>query len=76
MGAIVCGELEQGEFVVLQFSLSSSLHLLELRARVCHRWGYYCGFEFLVVGEVQRERIKQACEELPMKGGQDEHGNS
>jgi hypothetical protein len=30
----------------------------------------------LVVGEVQRERIKQACEGLPMKGGQDEHGNS
>ena len=76
MGAMVSGELEQGEFVVLQFSLSSSSHILELRARVCHRCGYYCGFEFLVVGDVQRERIKQACKGLPMKDGQDEHGHS
>jgi c-di-GMP-binding flagellar brake protein YcgR len=76
MGATVSGELEPGEFVVLQFSLSSSSHILELRARVCHRCGYYCGFEFLVVSDLQRERIKQACEGLPTKDGQDEHGNS
>jgi hypothetical protein len=42
---------------------------VELRARVCHRCGYYCGFEFLVVSDVQRELIKQACEGLPMKDG-------
>jgi c-di-GMP-binding flagellar brake protein YcgR len=76
MGATVSGELEQGEFVVLQFSLSSSSSILELRARVCHRCGYHCGFEFLVVSDVQRERIKQACEGLPMKDGQDKHKNS
>jgi c-di-GMP-binding flagellar brake protein YcgR len=76
LGAIVSGELEPGEFVVLQFSLSSSPHVLELRACVCHRRGYYCGFEFLVVSDVQRERIKLACEGLPTKDGRKEHGNS
>jgi hypothetical protein len=76
MGAMVSGELEQGEFVVLQFSLSSSSHVLELRARVCHRRGYYCGFEFLVVSDVQRGRIKLACEGVPTKDGQEDHGNS
>jgi hypothetical protein len=74
MGAMVSGELEPGEFVVVQFSLSTSSHALELRAHVCHRRGYYCGFEFLVVSDVQRERIKLACEGLPTKEGQ-HHGN-
>jgi PilZ domain-containing protein len=40
MGAMVSGELEPGEFVVVQFSLSTSSHALELRARVCHRRGF------------------------------------
>jgi c-di-GMP-binding flagellar brake protein YcgR len=71
MGAMISGELEQGEFVQLRFSLSSSSHVLELRARVCHRRGYYCGFEFLVVSDAQREHIKLACEELPTKEGQE-----
>lgn len=74
MGAVVSGELEQGEFVLLQFSLAS--HGLELRARVCHRRGYYCGFEFLVVTDLQREHIKLACEGISTKNGQDEHGKS
>jgi hypothetical protein len=65
MGAMVSGELEQGEFVQLRFSLSSSSHVLELRARVCHQRGYYCGFEFLVVSDTQREHIKLACENSP-----------
>jgi len=65
MGATVAGELEQGEFVALQFSIPSIS--LELRACVCHRRGYFCGFEFLVVSDGQRERIKQACEGLPIK---------
>ena len=72
MGAVVSGELEQGEFVLLQFSLAS--HALELRARVRHRHGYYCGFEFLVVSDLQREHIKMACAEISTKDGQDEHG--
>ena len=76
MGATVSGELELGEFVVLQFSLSSTSPILELRARVCHRCGYHCGFEFLVVSDVQCAWIKQACEALPMKDGQDKHENS
>ena len=67
MGATVSGELRQGEFVVLQFSVSSSSPFLELRARVCHRRGYYCGFEFLIVSGRQREVIKLACEGLPIK---------
>lgn len=72
MGAVVSGELEPGEFVLLQFFLAS--HALELRARVCHRRGYYCGFEFLVVSDLQREHIKLACEAVSTKNGQDEHG--
>jgi c-di-GMP-binding flagellar brake protein YcgR len=74
MGATVAGELNQGEFVGLQFfvsSVSSLSQSLELRARVRHRRGYYCGFEFLVVSDVQRERIKLACEGLPTRGGRE-----
>jgi hypothetical protein len=76
MGAMVFGELEQGEFVQLRFSLSSSSHLLELRARVCHQSGYYCGFEFLVVSDAQREHIKLACGELPTQEGEEGERNS
>ena len=76
MGATVSGELEQGEFVQLRFSLSSSPHVLELRARVSHQRGYYSGFEFLVVTDAQREHIKVACEELLTKEGQEGKGNS
>jgi c-di-GMP-binding flagellar brake protein YcgR len=76
MGAMVSGELEQGEFVQLRFSLSSSSHVLELRARVCHQLGYYCGFEFLVVSDAQQKHIKLACEELPTKEGQEGKGNT
>jgi hypothetical protein len=77
MGATVSGELSQDEFVGLEFSVSSLSSLssfsqtLELRARVCHRRGYYCGFEFLVVSDAQRERIKLACARRPTKGGQE-----
>ena len=70
MGAMISGELEQGEFVQLRFSLSSSTRVLELRARVCHRHGHYCGFEFLVVSDAQREQIKLACEGVPTNEGQ------
>jgi hypothetical protein len=72
MGATVAGELEPGEFVLLQFSLLSSSHMLELRARVCYRCGYYFGFEFLVVSEVQREQIKRTCERLPIKDSRED----
>jgi c-di-GMP-binding flagellar brake protein YcgR len=73
MGATVSGELSQGEFVVLQFSVSSSSPSLELRARVCHQRGYHCGFEFLIVSDRQREDIKLACEGLPIKHSQEKH---
>ncbi len=76
MGATVSGELSPGEFVVLQFSVSSSSRSLELRARVCHRRGYYYGFEFLVVSDTQREHIKLACEGLPIKHSHEDRGNS
>ena len=70
MGATITGELSQGEFVGLHFSLpsvSSSWRSLELRARVCHRRGYYYGFEFLIVGDLQRDCIKLACEGLQIR---------
>lgn len=67
MGATVSEELAQGEFVVLQFSVSRTSLPLELRARVCHRRGYYCGFEFLILSDKQREGIKLACEGFPIK---------
>lgn len=79
MGATVSGELTQGEFVVLQFSVSSSSsssQSLELRARVCHQRGYYCGFEFLIVSAQQREHIKLGCKGLPIKYSQVDHKNS
>ena len=74
MGATVSGELSQGEFVALQFSIPSLS--LELRARVRHRRGYYYGFEFLIVSEMQRERIKLACEGLQIRHGQEDRGDS
>jgi PilZ domain len=65
LGATVSGELSQGEFIALQFSIPSVS--LELRACVCHRRGYFYGFEFLIVSDMQRERIRLACEGLPIK---------
>ena len=65
MGATVFGELSQGEFIALQFSIPSVS--LELRACVCHRRGYFYGFEFLIVSDMQRERTKLAGEEIPIK---------
>ena len=56
MGATVSGELSQGEFIALQFSIPSVS--LELRARVCHRRGYFYGFEFLIVSDMQPEHVK------------------
>lgn len=72
MGATVSGQLSQGEFVVLQFSVlaATASRSLELRARVCHQRGYYCGFEFLIVSDQQREHIKLACQALPIKYSQ------
>jgi hypothetical protein len=31
------------------------------------RAGYFCGVEFLIVRDIQREGIKLACEGLPIK---------
>jgi hypothetical protein len=40
------------------------------------RRGYYCGFEFLIVSDIQRERIKLACEGLQIRHGQEDRGDS
>ncbi len=75
IGATVSGELSQGEFVALQLSTPSLFFSLELRGRVCHRRGYYYGFEFLIVSDMQRERIKLACKGLQIRHCQEDRGD-
>ena len=67
MAATIVGELNQNEVVTVQFTLGTSGSELEIRARVAHRHGYYCGFEFLLLSTAQRDCIKNACAGLTQK---------
>jgi PilZ domain len=59
--------LELGEVVTLDVTLPASPEALTLSACVRYRSGFFCGLEFLVVNERQREAIRKACRILSAK---------
>ena len=67
MAATVVGDFRQDEVVTLRFSLGQISPQMEIRARVCHQHGYYCGLEFLRLSDAQRKCIENACDELSRK---------
>jgi hypothetical protein len=67
IGATLTGELENGEIVSLDIPLPLSPYPLKVRAIVRYRQGLRYGFEFLTLGEPQRETIRRVCEMLATK---------
>ncbi len=67
IGATLTGELETGEIVSLDIPLPLSPYPLKVRAIVRYRQGLRYGFEFLTLGEPQRETIRRVCEMLATK---------
>jgi c-di-GMP-binding flagellar brake protein YcgR len=59
--------LELGEVVTLDVTLPASPDAMTLSACVRYRNGYFCGLEFLVVSDRQREAIRKACRVLSAK---------
>lgn len=59
--------LELGEVVTLNVSLPAAAEPLTLSACVRYKSGFFCGLEFLVVSDRQREAIRKACRILAAK---------
>ena len=59
--------LELGEVVTLDVPLPASAEPLTLSACVRYKSGFFCGLEFLVVNDRQREAIRKACRILAVK---------
>ena len=59
--------LELGEVVTVDVPLPACSEPLTLSACVKYRSGFFCGLEFLVVNDQQREAIRKACRILSVK---------
>ncbi len=68
IGATLTGELEKGEIVSLEIPLPLTPYPLKVRAIVRYREGLRYGFEFLTMGESQRDTILRVCEMLASRG--------
>src|ERR1700745_1883542 len=64
IGATLTGSLEPGEIVTLEIPLPLSPYPLKVRAIVRYRQGLRYGFEFLTLGEAQRDTVRRVCELL------------
>ena len=64
IGATLTGELEPGEIVSLEIPLPLSPYPLKVRAIVRYRQGLRYGFEFLTLGDAQRDTVRRVCELL------------
>jgi len=64
IGATLTGDLEPGEIVSLEIPLPLSPYPLKVRAIVRYRQGLRYGFEFLTLGEAQRDTVRRVCELL------------
>ena len=64
IGATLTGEIEKGEIVSLEIPLPLSPYPLKVRAIVRYREGLRYGFEFLTLGDPQREMLRRVCEML------------
>ena len=67
IASTVVGNLSVGEIVTLRFSPTPKSLEVQVRARVSHQRGYYCGFEFLWLSDADRRSVEQACAELSRK---------
>lgn len=61
VGATLSGQLQAGEVVSVEFPIPLPPHLLKLRAVVRYSDGLRCGFEFLVMTDVQKLMLRQIC---------------
>ena len=61
IGATLCGELQIGEVVSLEFPIPIAPHVMKVRAAVRYSKGLHCGFEFLVVTCEQKLMLRQIC---------------
>ena len=61
IGATLCGELQIGEVVSLEFPIPLPPHVMKVRAAVRYSDGLHCGFEFLVVTGEQKLMLHQIC---------------
>ncbi len=61
IGATLCGELQAGEVVSLEFPIPLAPHVMKVRAVVRYSDGLRCGLEFLVVTDEQRRTLRQVC---------------
>ena len=61
VGATLCGELQIGEVVSLEFPIPIAPHAMKVRAAVRYSDGLHCGFEFLVVTSEQKLLLRQIC---------------
>ena len=64
LASTVVGNLTLGEILTLRFSPLPGYPELQIRARVSHQKGYYCGFEFLWLNDIDRQSLEKACSEL------------
>ena len=64
IGATLTGDLQPGEIVSLEIPLPLSPYPLKVRAIVRYRQGLRYGFEFLTLGDAQRDTVRRVCELL------------
>ncbi len=64
LAATIVGELDINEVVSVELRLPMAQSIVTLRAAVRHRRGFCCGFEFLTLGETERQIIRKTCEGL------------
>lgn len=68
IGATLTGSLETGEIVTLEIPLPLTPYPMKVRAIVRYRQGLRYGFEFLTMGEGQRDTLQRVCEYLATNG--------
>ncbi len=62
LGGVISGAILPGERVDLSVSLPSSTQPLNMRAIVRHECELQCGFEFLSLGQEQREQLQRLAD--------------
>ncbi len=63
IGATIVGDLAVNDVVSIQIPVPGGQEL-DLRALVRYRYGFHCGFEFLIIDERQRQLLQGICEEI------------
>ena len=64
MGAIIPGNIDEGEIVELELHLPNTPEPLKLKAEVRYRHGFQYGFRFLNPTSEQKEAIRRTTHDL------------